>query len=140
MKNPHLQNGGEPAPDALDRDIAKTRKKMGAQAAPSGGALTGDRLSRSGSVTPSAGPLGSGSSADTTAQIQGGNDAQLPSGITAGTPKPIAKAPELSPKGMPARVGGPVTVGSTHPAIVSQNAKASHDSSVMGGRYARVKR
>lgn len=139
MKESKLQSGGEPAPDALDRELVRAKKKHGPQAAPNGGALAGDSLSRASSVTAAAGIKGSGSSADSTAEIQGGDDAQMPSAVTVGTPKAIAKAPELSPKGMPARVGGPLTTGTSRPALANQNAKQSGDKSVLGGRFRRVR-
>jgi hypothetical protein len=140
MKDTKLQGGGEPAPDALDRELGRARKKHGPQAATNGGALAGDSLSRTNSITPAAGQKGSGSSADTTAQIQGGDDAQMPSAVSTGTPAAVARAPELNPKGMPPRAGGPITTGTSRPALAAQNDKRSGDRSVMGGRFSRIGR
>jgi hypothetical protein len=140
MKNTKLQSGGEPAPDALDRELGRARKKHGPQAATNGGALRGDNLLRANSVTPPKNASNLGSSGDAPGEVNGGNDAQMPSAMSTGTPAAIARAPELNPKGMPPRAGGPITTGTSRPALAAQNIKRSGDRSVMGGRFSRIGR
>ena len=83
-----------------------------------------------------------GSSGGTTAGLQGGNKAQLPSDIDVGVGSPIAHDPTLAGSRTVAS-GGPIAVGSNQPKQVTQNALASNDPTfmghAMGGRFRRVR-
>lgn len=125
--------------DVLDRVVSSKRGPGAPQAAGPEGALEEDGLSRDMSINdPVPGRPGSGQPGD---MPHGGRSAQLPSGQPSAVA--IQRGPELGARGMPP-AAGPVATGSSHPALVAQNAHASVDPTfqrhhVLGGAFRRVR-